>query len=136
MCVFANLYHSTFNRPLLRFLLLLHHFLLNLHLLCLPVSVLPVETSPSTHIHTTCLDFTTFVNKPTPSNRQRTLYPDLIPVCDTSGINHLQRDILLLKDITVRQSPDPYMDREGCDPDLDRNERPTLQSMRNKTCRS
>ena len=114
----------------------LHHFLLYLHLLYLLVSVLPVETSRSTHTHTPCLDFTTFVDQPVPLNRQRTLYPDLIPVCDTSGINQPQRGILLLKAITVRQSPDPYMDRKGCDPDLAMNERPTLQSMRNEICRS
>lgn len=41
---------------------LFHHFHLYLHLLYLLVSVLPVDTSPITHIHTTCLDFTTFVN--------------------------------------------------------------------------
>jgi len=129
VCVFANLFHSTFNLPILLFLLLLHHFLRILHLLYLLVFVLPVDTSPTTHLHTSCLDFTTFVNKPTLSNRQRTLYPDLIPVCDTSGIKHLQRDILLSKWSKVCQSPDPYMDREGCDPDLDMNERPTLQQL-------
>jgi hypothetical protein len=45
----------------------------------LPVSVLSVETSPVTHIRTPLLGHTPSVTQPTPSNRQRTLYPDFDP---------------------------------------------------------